>query len=101
MKNVVIALAIALSSSAFAVSPFELPWMNADQGGATFKSSDYPTGIFVVETYFLGCPYCNDNAPAVAELTSKFSSDSRVHVLDVGIDKNDSQYKTWIKRHKP
>jgi peroxiredoxin len=102
MKKLALGLFLSLTSTlAFAVTPFELPWMNSDTHGAKFKMADHPNGIFVVEAYFLGCPYCNDNAPNVDALAKKFSDDSRVQVLDVGIDRSDSQYEEWIERHHP
>lgn len=81
--------------------PFSLPWMNSGTTGTVYASSDNPAGIFVVEAYFLDCPYCNDNAPEVDDLASHYASDPRVHVLDVGVDRQDAQYATWISRHKP
>ena len=85
--------------SLMAVKPVELPQMNGD--GGIYKMTDHPQGIFVVEAYFLGCPYCNENAPNVNALASRFANDSRVQVLDVGIDKDSSSYATWIKKHSP
>jgi peroxiredoxin len=103
MKFLTLGFFLSIASSmALGVTPFELPWMN--NGGAaagTYRMSDHPHGIFVVETYFLGCPYCNDNAQNVDDLATKFSNDTRVQVLDVGIDRSDSQYQTWINRHHP
>jgi peroxiredoxin len=72
--------------------------MNA--GGALYKSSEHP-GVMVIESYFLSCPYCNDNAPNVHELASEYSMSTLVHVIDLGIDRSDSQYATWISRHSP
>lgn len=85
----------------FGVSPFELPWMNHQEDGAIYRSNDYPTGIFVVEAYFRNCPYCHQNAPKVNALASEFASEPRVQVLDVGIDRNDSDYDAWIAEHQP
>lgn len=90
---------ITLSARA-EIKPFELPWMN-ESNAKTYSSETHKGGIFVIETYFLNCPYCNDNAPAVDALAQKFSDQSRVQVLDVGIDKSDAQYQTWIERHHP
>ncbi len=104
MKKLALILACTSWSLTYAMTvtlPFELPWMNGGATATTYKSSDHSNGIFVVEAYFLGCPYCNNNAPAVNKLAQKFASEKRVQVLDVGIDKNESQYKEWIKRHKP
>lgn len=104
MRNLALSLVVALTSSlAFAtsVSSFSLPWMNNHGGASTFSSTDYPDGIFVVEAYFLGCPYCNDNAANVDALATEFASDPRVHVLDVGVDRSQSDYDEWISRHNP
>lgn len=79
------------------ILPFQLPQMNGE--GGQYASQEHK--IYVVEAYFLNCPYCNNNAPAVNELASDFSNDSRVVVLDVGKDKSDSQYAEWIERHEP
>ena len=88
-------------SLALAILPFELPWMNHPSGPATYRTSDHRDGVFVVEAYFLGCHYCHVNAPNVHELAGKYASEKRVQVLDVGIDRSDSQYQTWIQQHKP
>jgi peroxiredoxin len=90
------------SNTLFGVSPFQLPWMNSgEEGIVQYKSESYLDAVWVVEAYFLGCPYCNDNAPNVNQLQTHFKNDERVQILDVGIDKNDSQYAEWIRRHKP
>lgn len=57
--------------------------------------------VYVVEAYFNTCPYCNYNAPNVDSLAESYKSDLRVHVLDVGIDKQDSDYQSWIRKHNP
>lgn len=90
-----------LASTAFGVEKFELPWVNNAVTDLKYKSDDHPNGIFVVETYFLGCPYCNDNAPNVNELAEKYSHEDRVQVLDVSRDCRPSDYRTWIARHEP
>lgn len=82
-----------------AINPVELPIMNGN--GGTYKMTNHPEGIFVVEAYFLNCPYCNQNAPEVNSVASMFADDSRVQVLDVGVDRDDSSYATWIKKHNP
>jgi len=90
-----------LSANAFAVPAFELPWMNKEHGVGTFKSQEHPNTVFVVESYFAGCHYCNINAPMVNDLAAKYANDPRVIVLDVGVDRLDSQYEGWIKKHRP
>ena len=93
-------LAIAvIASDLFAVSPVELPIMNGS--GGVYKMTDHTDGIFVVEAYFLSCPYCNENAPRVNAVAEMFANDKRVQVLDVGVDRDDTSYATWVKKHNP
>lgn len=102
MKASAILIAILLlTKAAMAITPFNLPWMNSEVTGTRYNSTERPNSVFVVEAYFLGCPYCNENAPKVNELAAKYSNNTRVEVLDVGIDRLDSQYATWISRHHP
>lgn len=76
--------------------------MNAPLEGTTsYASEEYLDAVWVIETFFLGCPYCNDNAPRVNALKNYFQNDERVQILDIGIDKDDSSYTEWIRRHKP
>lgn len=83
------------------VSPFSLPQMNHANVGTLYNSAEKPNAVFVVETYFLNCPYCNDNAPNVEDFAEKYQDDPRVQVLDVGVDKTVAQYESWIRRHSP
>lgn len=94
---------VLFSKAVFAltVQPFSLPQMNAEEQGTNYNSADHASAVFVVENYFLNCPYCNDNAPNVDDLAGYFAENPRVQVLDVGIDKSDSQYATWIEKHNP
>lgn len=82
------------------VLPFDLPVMNGEVG-EIFKSEDHPNAVFVIENYFYDCPYCHQNAPNVDALAEHFSNNPRVIVLDVGVDKKDSQYSAWISKHQP
>lgn len=91
-----------LSPLAFSVQHFELDWFNAPSPAQSkYQSSQYQDAVWVVEAFFLGCPYCNDNAPNVNALQNYFKNDERVQILDLGIDKNDSAYAEWVRRHKP
>lgn len=78
--------------------PFALPDMNA--GGAMYRSEDRKNAVYVLETFFLGCPYCHQNSPNVHELAESYKSEPRVQILDVGIDRQDGQYEAWIRAHK-
>lgn len=84
-----------------AIRPFELPFMNAHIPGTTFNSANFPDTVLVIEAYFQGCHYCNDNADAVNRLAQSYFNNLKVKVLDIGIDQDDSQYKAWIRDHNP
>jgi len=102
MRLLLALLVTAFGTQSFAaVTAFDLPWMNSSPAGQTYDSSKHPQGVFVVEAYFLNCPYCNDNAPHVNDLAESYAGESRVQVLDVGIDRKDEQYAEWIRRHQP
>ncbi len=94
-------LCLSFAQAALAVGPFELRWMNSEESGATYKSADHPNGIFVVEAYFLNCPYCHQNAPQVDALAEEYADNERVQVLDVGVDRKDADYESWISQHNP
>lgn len=94
-------LVLATSVPSFGLSSFQLPWMNHATPGTVYDTADHKDGVFVIEAYFLNCPYCNQNAPNVDDLADSFANEPRVQVLDVGIDRKDSQYETWITKHHP
>jgi len=101
-RNLLIALIFFLNSLAFSIQHFELDWYNSPASDQTrYQSSQYQDAVWVIEAFFLGCPYCNDNASNVNALQNYFKNDERVQILDVGIDKNDTSYAEWVRRHKP
>lgn len=77
--------------------PFQLP----EYAGPLYSSAEHANGVFLVEAYFNTCPYCNQNAENVNDLADDYKANERVQVLDVGIDKNDSDYKSWVNKHQP
>ena len=102
MKRCILIVCFAFSSIAnAAILPFELPWMNAEEPGTTYKSSDHPGAVFVLEVFGLNCSYCNDNVPRVHSLVKFYESNKLVQILDVGTDTSDTNYFRWIDRHHP
>lgn len=91
----------AAGTTSRAVDPFTLPWVNGAENQTTYDSTTHKNSVFVVEAYFLRCPYCNDNAPAVNDLAADYADEPRVQVLDVGRDTSDADYAEWIRRHSP
>lgn len=77
------------------VFPQSLPVMNGNEGESYSFDS---VKVRVVEAYFNTCPYCNYNAPNVDEIAEEFQE---IDVLDVGIDRNDSDYENWVAKHHP
>lgn len=95
-----VAIVLLISSLGIAaIKPFSLPQMNPQ--GPLYQSSDHPDSVFVIENYFIDCPYCNDNAENVDALAEEYKENARVQVLDVGIDRTVAQYEEWIRRHNP
>ncbi len=95
------AMTLVLPATAYSIDHFELPWTNGPQIGATFRSMDLPNSVFVIEAYFLNCPYCRRNAPKFNAVASEYAGTNRVHFLDVGSDCRDSYYETWRQTTNP
>lgn len=91
----------ASSALASKIAPSSFPWMNAGQAGTSYNMADHPNAVFVFEAFSLSCSWCNKNAPNVDALASKFKDNSRVQVIDLGLDTSDSNYTRWISTHKP
>lgn len=97
-------LSLFLSTNVFAdvVKDFSLSWENkGPTDPEVFDSSKFNDAIYVIEAYFLNCPYCNNNAQNVNQLAADVASDSKVKVLDVSRDCSKGYYKEWIARHEP
>lgn len=102
MKRLLIAASLfAVSSSAFAIAPFSLPWKNHAVRDTQYKTADHVDGVFVLEFGANFCSYCNENAPNVAQLTTDYIAEPRVQVLDVLTDQSDTEITRWITRHRP
>lgn len=101
MKAKLALFSVLLSWVATAITPFDLQWMNHKVVGTNYKSSAHPKGVFLIETYFRNCPYCVQNAPNVNDLAGKYANEPRVQVIDLGIDKTDAEYASWIALTKP
>jgi peroxiredoxin len=94
-------LVISASAMAATISPFSLPQMNATPVGKMFNTADYTGRAWLIESYFNSCSYCNENAPRVNALADFYKDNPRVIFIDLGIDRQDSQYSSWISKHKP
>jgi peroxiredoxin len=104
MKRFVLAAiaCAALSTSALAdtLQPFEEAWLNGAQD-ATYKTSDHPDGVFVLEFYANFCGACNENADNVNALSAQYKTQSRVQVLDMSLDTDPGEQQAWINNHNP
>ncbi len=83
------------------LSTIEFPWMNSPARDAVYRLSDHPQGVFVFEGYSINCVWCNRNAVQVDALATDYASEPRVQVIDLGLDKNDRDYRNWIQTHNP
>ncbi len=93
--------ALADNTPKLDVSTVELPWMNNPARDAKFRLADHNQGVFVFEAYSINCVWCNRNAPLVDQLATDYVSESRVQVIDLGLDRNDRDYRNWIQTHNP
>ena len=100
MRSILFALCFVNLGHA-AIRPFSLLWINHPTPNTIFQSKDIPNAIFVIESFFNACPPCNQNAPKVESLAEFYSNESRVHFLDVGVDRKKSEYQDWIRKHDP
>ncbi len=102
MKKFILAAIIAASStSAFAISPFNLPWVNNPARDTIYKTSDHADGVYILEFMANFCGACNENAGNVDELATMYAGNARVQVLDMSLDSNDREIASWIARHQP
>ena len=90
-----------LSSSALAITPFDLPWKNNPAHDARYRTTDHVDGVFVLEFFANFCGACNSNAANVDELADSYHDQARVQVLDMGLDTEESEIQEWIDTHQP
>jgi thioredoxin-related protein len=96
MRRLFFLLSFLISSSAFSLE-FSLPQMNGSLGH--WNSAEHH-GVYVMEFFFNNCPYCHQNEPFIKKLAEDLK-DEPVHVLDIGRDCRDSDYRSWTARHNP
>jgi peroxiredoxin len=101
MKKILFAIAMLFATNGLALEAFELPIMNGEGIGATYKSVEHPNSIMVLEAFFYACPYCHQNASNINDLATEFADQSRVQVLDVGRDCRSSDYRLWVSETSP
>jgi hypothetical protein len=102
MKRVLLsAAALLVSSSAFAITPFSMPWVNNPVRDTVYATADHPNAVYVLEFAANFCGACNANAANVDEMSTHYAAEDRVQVLDVMIDSSDSEISRWISRHHP
>lgn len=103
MKFLVLILALCVSTSVFAktLTAFSLPQMNATPIGKVFNSEDHRGKVWLIESYYNACSYCNANAPKVNALADFYKDNTRVIFIDLGIDRTDNLYASWISKHSP
>ncbi|MCX6118632.1 MAG: TlpA disulfide reductase family protein [Proteobacteria bacterium] len=87
-------------AQAASIPMMSFPVKNGIQG-EVYNMADHPNSVFVFEAYRLSCHYCNENAPNVDRLKEEFRDNTRVQVLDLGLDTSSFDYSEWIRRHNP
>jgi thioredoxin-related protein len=77
---------------------FTMPDFNND---AEYRSTDFDGSAFVIEFYFNGCTYCNQNAGNVKRLYEEFKENPKVQVIEITSDCQSWQHQDWLDRHDP
>jgi peroxiredoxin len=75
--------------------------MNDFNHNEQFDSKDHDDAAFVIEFYFNGCKYCNDNAPNVKRLHAEFANNPKVKVIEITSDCQSWQHQQWLEKHSP
>lgn len=91
----------ATAASAASIPMYDFPLKNGESRDDVYRMSEHKNTVFVFEAYRLNCGYCNENAPVVDDLATDYAGNSRVQVLDLGLDTADADYAEWIARHNP
>lgn len=77
---------------------FELTDMRT---GEAYSSLAHPEAAYVIEFFFNSCPACNQNAGNVKRLQNEYRNNPKVQIVELSIDCDSRQYRTWIGNHAP
>ena len=91
---------IVISCPAWADS-FQLPIFDGDGNSQIYDSRDHPEGIFVLNFYAYHCCYSKANTSNFINTEAEYASEDRVHVLDIGLDRDDTLYARWQSHFDP
>jgi len=80
---------------------YTFAWKNHSEPNQTFTIGGENDRIYVIETYFNACVYCQKNAPLVKKLVDEQSVNPRVTIVDLSRDTRQSDYASWISKHQP
>ena len=81
-------------------APVHFTLMDMRDPGGMYDSAGHKDKPMVLEFYFNGCPYCDQNAPNVKALAAEWHG-LNAQVLDISIDCDASDFDAWIRRHRP
>ena len=100
MKRFLLAALLAVPASLASAASFDLTQMNV-QPTASYKLGGTDNKVYIVETYFNACPFCNDNAPSVNELNLEFADTPSIALVALSRDTRPADFRSWISRHQP
>jgi hypothetical protein len=69
--------------------------------GSSYESLNHVGAAYLIEFYFAGCPACNENAENMNQMAFHFAGSRNVQVVEISIDCDGRDYRTWISRHAP
>ena len=101
LRIIASAAAFLVSTSAWAITTFDLPWVNHPVRDTRYVSADHTDGVFILEFSANFCGACNENAPNVDSMADAYADEARVQVLDMMIDQDDREIARWIANHRP
>lgn len=106
MKRLLFALLTGLLSTAALASEIDpgmidMPWKNGPARDSHYKLAEHPNVVHVFEAWSISCSWCNRNAAQVKAMAAEYAQDTRVQFIDLGLDTNDRDYRSWIATHNP
>jgi len=92
---------LASAQASFDPSTTEFPWKNGPTSDATINLGEAGNSVFVFEAFANFCGACNANVGNVKAMVAEYAEDTQVKFMDLGLDKSDRDYATWIRKHSP
>lgn len=105
MKRFLVAMLAAFALTACVTVPADAAPANfqlhdMQPNGGVYDSNAYLGKPMVIEFYFNGCHYCNDNVRNFDVIVAS-NYPAKAQVISVSVDEDRSEYDAWIRNHHP